>query len=45
MNREDALRLIERHVKNKNSIKQMLAVEVVMRSLAGRFNEVRSYAA
>lgn len=39
MNREDALRLIEKHVKNRNSIKHMLAAEAVMRSLAGRFNE------
>ncbi len=39
MRRESALELIKKHVKNKNSIKHMLAVEAVMRSLAKRFNE------
>ncbi len=39
MNREEALQLIKKYVKNKNSIKHMLAVEVVMRSLAKRFGE------
>ncbi len=39
MKREDALQLIKKHVKNKNSIKHMLAVEAVMRSLAKKFNE------
>ncbi len=39
MNRDDLLNLIKEHVKNKNSIKHMLAVEAVMRDLAKRFNE------
>jgi uncharacterized protein len=39
MDREKALTLIKSYVKNKNSIKHMLAVEAVMRSLAKRFNE------
>lgn len=39
MTREEALELIKHHVKNKNSIKHMFAVEAVMRSLARRFNE------
>ena len=39
MNREDALELIGRHVKNENSIKHMLAAEAVMRALAVRFGE------
>ncbi len=39
MEREKALSLINRYVKNKNSIKHMLAVEAVMRDLAKKFNE------
>lgn len=39
MNREEALRLIEKQVKNRNSIKHMLATEAVMRFLARRFNK------
>jgi uncharacterized protein len=39
MEREKALLLIKKYVKNKNSIKHMLAVEVVMRDLAKRFNK------
>lgn len=39
MNRENALELIKQHVKNKNSIKHMLAVEAVMRKLAKHFGE------
>jgi predicted hydrolase (HD superfamily) len=39
MNREKALKLVKDYVKNENSIKHMLAVEAVMRSLARRFNE------
>jgi uncharacterized protein len=39
MNREKTLQLIKEHVKNKNSIKHMLAVEAVMKDLALKFNE------
>ncbi len=39
MEREKALLLIKKYVKNKNSIKHMLAVEAVMRELAKRFDE------
>ncbi len=39
MNRNEALSLIKGYVKNKNSIKHMLAVEAVMRKLARKFNE------
>ncbi len=39
MEREKALNLIKEHVKNKNSIKHMLAVEAVMKALAKKFNE------
>ncbi len=39
MKREEALSLIKEHVKNKNSIKHMLALEAVMRALAERFGE------
>lgn len=38
-NREEALVLVKKHVKNNNSIKHMLAVEAVMRDLAKKFNE------
>ena len=39
MNRNNALSLVKEYVKNKNSIKHMLAVEAVMRGLAKRFEE------
>lgn len=39
MNREAALKLVQKHVKNRNLIKHMLAVEAIMRSLAARFDE------
>ncbi len=39
MRRESALELVKKYVKNKNSIKHMLAVEAVMKNLARRFNE------
>ncbi len=39
MNRLEALGLVKKYVENKNSIKHMLAVEAVMRSLAKKFNE------
>lgn len=37
--RVQALRLIEEHVKNKNLIKHMLAVEAIMEGLARHFSE------
>lgn len=37
--REQALQMVQKHVKNKNLIKHMLAVEAIMRSLAARFGE------
>ncbi len=39
MNREETLVLVKKYVKNKNSIKHMLAVEAVMRSLAQKLGE------
>ena len=39
MDRESALALVKSQVKNKNLIKHMLAVEAVMSSLAGKFNQ------
>ncbi len=39
MNRETAWELVQVHVKNKNLRKHMLATEVVMQHLAGKFNE------
>ncbi len=39
MNREQALNLINQHVKNQNSVKHMLATEAIMRALARRFSE------
>lgn len=39
MNRNEALRLIESHVKNKNLRKHMIACEAVMRGLASHFGE------
>jgi putative nucleotidyltransferase with HDIG domain len=37
MDRKEALELVQKHVKNKNLIKHMLAVEAVMGALAARF--------
>ncbi len=37
--REKALSLVKNYVKNKNSIKHMLALEAIMRALARKFNE------
>ena len=39
MKREEALRLVKEEVKNKNLLKHMLAVEAVMRRLAGELGE------
>jgi len=39
MNREEAYQLIKENVKNKNLIKHMLAVEVIMKSLAENLGE------
>lgn len=39
MERSQCLELIEKHVKNQNLKKHMLATEAVMRLLAGRFQE------
>lgn len=39
MNKEKALKIINQHVKNQNSIKHMFAVEAVMRALAKKFGE------
>jgi len=39
MNREEAINLIKQYVKNKNSIKHMMATEAIMRDLAEKFNE------
>jgi len=39
MNREDALKLVEENVSNKNLRKHMLATEAVMRALARRFDQ------
>lgn len=39
MSRNEALELVRAYVKNKNLQKHMLAVEAVMRGLAGRFHE------
>ena len=39
MTRQEALQLVQEHVKNANSIKHMLATEVIMRALAGHFGE------
>ncbi|MCD6443103.1 MAG: HD domain-containing protein [Thermotogae bacterium] len=39
MDREEALALVKKHVKNKNLVKHMIAVEAVMRELARRLNE------
>ena len=39
INREEAFALVKKYVKNKNSVKHMLAVESVMISLAEKFGE------
>lgn len=39
MKREAALNLVQKHVKNRNLIKHMLAVEAIMRALAARFGQ------
>ncbi len=39
INRDEALKLVMQHVSNKNLVKHMIAVEGVMRHLAGHFNE------
>jgi len=39
LNREEALKLVEEHTKNKNLIKHMLAVEAAMRAYAKRYGE------
>jgi uncharacterized protein len=39
MNREQSLNLVKQYVKNENSVKHMLAVEAVMRSLAEQFDQ------
>ena len=39
MKREEALKLVSEHVKNKNLIKHMLATEAVMRKLAERLGQ------
>ncbi len=39
MEREKALNLVEKYVKNKNSVKHMLATEAVMKKMADHFGE------
>lgn len=39
MDRQQALDLIKRYIKNKNLIKHMLALEAIMRALAQRFGQ------
>ncbi len=39
MNREEAFKILNEKISNKNLIKHMLAVEVIMRKLAKYFNE------
>jgi putative nucleotidyltransferase with HDIG domain len=39
LNRDQAMQMVKKHVKNKNLIKHMLAVEVIMRQLAAHFGE------
>jgi len=39
MDRDEALQLVQSHVKNKNLVKHMLATEAVMRRLARHFGE------
>lgn len=38
MTREEALKLVQSHTKNKNLVRHMLAVEAVMRALAEKYN-------
>lgn len=39
LSREEALALVKQHVSNRNLVKHMIAVEAVMRRLAGHFGE------
>ncbi len=39
MNRDQALELVRRHLKNKNLVKHCLAVEACMRAVANRLNQ------
>jgi len=39
MNRDEALELVKKHLKNKNLIKHSLAVEACMRAMAATFNQ------
>jgi len=39
MTRQQALQLVQKYVKNANSVKHMLATEAIMRALARRFGE------
>lgn len=39
MTREEALELVQQHLKNKNLVKHVLAVEAIMRALAHHFHE------
>jgi putative nucleotidyltransferase with HDIG domain len=39
MNREDALELVKKHLKNKNLVKHCLAVEACMKALAARLGQ------
>ena len=39
MEREDALALVQQHLKNRNLVKHSLAVEACMRALASRLNQ------
>lgn len=39
MDRQEALDLIKRYIKNKNLLKHMLALEAIMRALAQRFGQ------
>ena len=39
MNREEALELVAKHLKNKNLVKHCLAVEACMKALASRLNQ------
>lgn len=39
MNRDEALELLKKHLKNKNLVKHCLAVEACMRAMASRLNQ------
>jgi len=39
MEREEALELLKKNVKNKNLLKHMYAVEAIMAALAEKFNQ------